>query len=357
MTGAILEARNLSKSFVIQRGMTGRALRHVHAVDDVSLTIQPRETLALVGESGCGKSTLGRMVMRLVDADTGQIELDGRDITGLRGRELRAIRRRIQLIFQDPFSSLTPSMTAGDIIGEPLMLHRLRPASERPARVAELLRAVGLNEPHAERYPHEFSGGQRQRVGIARALAAEPDLIVCDEPVSALDMSVQSQILNLLADLRERLGLSYLFISHDLSVVRHLANRVAVMYLGRIVEIGPAADVLGAPRHPYTRALVASAPVVDPGLRRRAPLIAGDLPNPANPPSGCHFHTRCPFSQPLCREVRPELEVGETGTVPVACHFRDTLPPADPLIVPRPARERTLNLLAAFRSPRGGEAA
>ena len=358
VTLPLLAARHLSKSFVATRTLLGRPLRHVRAVDDVSFHIARGETLALVGESGCGKSTLGRLVMRLVEPTEGTIEIAGQPVTGLSERALHEVRRRVQLIFQDPYSALNPRMTAGQIIAEPLMLHGLRPRAERPGRVAELLSSVGLVPAHAERYPHEFSGGQRQRVMIARTLAAEPELIVCDEPVSALDMSVQSQILNLLTALQNRLGLSYYFISHDLAVVRHIADRVAVMYLGRIVETGAAEAVFTAARHPYTRALIAAAPIPDPRARRLTSPIEGDLPNPLEPPSGCHFHTRCPFAQPVCCSERPELVDGGVPGHPAACHFRDTLPAADPVRAPQPGNVRLDKLLAAFRAgSTAGEAA
>ena len=350
MTVPLLAVRHLSKRFVATRTLLGRPLQHVRAVDDVSFRIARGETLALVGESGCGKSTLGRLVMRLIEPSDGEVEIAGKPLTGLSERAMHGVRRRIQLIFQDPYSALNPQMSAGQIIAEPLMLHALRPPAERPARVAELLRAVGLAPAHADRYPHEFSGGQRQRVVIARALAAEPELIVCDEPVSALDMSVQSQILNLLAALRDRLGLSYFFISHDLAVVRHIADRVAVMYLGRIVETGAAEAVLTAPRHPYTRALIAAAPVPDPRARRLTRPIEGDLPNPLEPPSGCHFHTRCPVAQAVCHAERPELIDGGVPGQPAACHFRDSLPPAEPLPAPLAGNARLDRLLTAFRA-------
>ncbi|MBM9595454.1 ABC transporter ATP-binding protein [Roseitranquillus sediminis] len=330
----VIRAEGLSKSFVVGRDLLGRPTRRVRAVDDVSLSVGARETLALVGESGCGKSTLGRMVMCLIPPDHGTVEMHGQPVSHRSERDLRQVRRKAQLVFQDPYSALNPRMTAGQLIGEPLMLHDLVPRADRAARVAELMEAVGLAAPQADRYPHEFSGGQRQRIVIARALAAEPEIIVCDEPVSALDVSVQSQILNLLVDLQERLGLSYLFISHDLGVVQQMADRVAVMYLGRIVEIGTAAEVLDAPRHPYTRALVASAPVARPGKRRGSPPVEGDLPSPVAPPPGCHFHTRCPFAEDICRREVPALISGEAGGAAAACHFRDSLPPAEP---PRPA--------------------
>jgi oligopeptide/dipeptide ABC transporter ATP-binding protein len=348
MTAPLLDARNISRRFVAGRTLLGRPNRWVNAVDDVSLVISRGETLALVGESGCGKSTLGRLVMRLIDPDAGSIRLSGEDITTLSDRAMRPLRRRVQLVFQDPFAALNPRMQVGEMIAEPLMLHNLVPPAGRAARVAELLAQVGLSPSHADRFAHEFSGGQRQRIVIARALAAEPELIVCDEPVSALDVSIRSQILNLLAGLRERLGLSFLFISHDLSVVRHIADRVAVMYLGRIVEEGPTAEIFADPRHPYTRALIAAIPLPEPGARPPVKPIEGDLPSPNAPPPGCHFNTRCPHVADICRSERPALISG-AGPHPAACHFRDGLPPAGAILPhPRQRDPRLEALLAAF---------
>ena len=352
----ILHVEQISKHFPAMTNIFGRPLKLVRAVDDVTLTLAKGETLALVGESGCGKSTLGRLMMRLIEPSSGDIIIDGQDITKLGERQIAPIRRKIQLIFQDPFASLNPRMTVAQMVAEPLMLHKIVPAREREARVVELLEAVGLGAQHMHRYPHEFSGGQRQRIVIARALAAEPAIIVCDEPVSALDVSIRSQILNLLAELQERLGLSYLFISHDLSVVKHIADRVAVMYLGRIVEIGTAEDVFAAPRHPYTRALISAIPLPEPGARKEQKPIEGDLPSPLNPPSGCHFHTRCPYVEEICRTQRPQLIAGKSGH-PSACHFRDTLPAAAD-ILPKPVETdpRLEKLFAAFRAPASEEA-
>jgi len=354
VSAPLLKVEHLSKQFVAERTVLGRPVKTVRAVDDVDFALIPGETLALVGESGCGKSTLARLLMRLIEPSAGTVTLDGEDITALDERALPAIRRKIQLIFQDPFASLNPRMTVGQMIAEPLMLHDIVPAREREGRVLELLEAVGLGRQHMNRFPHEFSGGQRQRIVIARALAARPSVIVCDEPVSALDVSIRSQILNLLADLQKEFGLSYLFISHDLSVVRHIADRVAVMYLGRIVEIGSTSEVFSDPRHPYTRALISAIPVPAPGARRERRPVEGDLPSPLNPPSGCHFHTRCPYVQPICRTDRPALIAGRTGQ-PSACHFRDTLPPADD-ILPRaiPIDPRLQRLFAAFRPENEG---
>ncbi|WP_454849456.1 ABC transporter ATP-binding protein [Rhizobium binxianense] len=346
---AILKADQLSKHFDAERTMFGKVLKTIRAVDDVTLSLASGETLALVGESGCGKSTLGRLLMRLIEPSHGSIELDGQDITRLDGKAMHRIRRKIQLIFQDPFASLNPRMTVGQMIEEPLMLHNIRPARERPGRVAELLSAVGLSPQHADRYPHEFSGGQRQRIVIARALAAEPAVIVCDEPVSALDVSVRSQILNLLASLQQQLGISYLFISHDLSVVRHTSDRVAVMYLGRIVEIGDVEEVFSNPRHPYTQALISAIPVPDPGVRGRTLGMEGDIPSAMNPPSGCHFHTRCPHVQDICRAEKPQL-ISMGTTHPAACHFRQTVPALNShAFAARERDPRLERLFSAFR--------
>jgi len=348
MTGPVLTVENASKTFVAKRNVLGRPTRTVKAVDSVSLSLMKGETLALVGESGCGKSTLGRLMTRLIEPTSGTIVLDGEDITTANDRALQKIRRKIQMVFQDPFAALNPRMTVGQMVAEPLMLHDIVPASERKARVVSLLEAVGLGAQHADRYPHEFSGGQRQRVVIARALAADPMVLVCDEPVSALDVSIRSQILNLLAELQERLGLSYIFISHDLGVVKHIADRVAVMYLGRIVEIGRTEDVFSAPRHPYTRALISAIPVPSPNAARAHEPIEGDMPNPLDPPSGCHFHTRCPYMRDICRDKRPELLPSDAGH-PSACHFRDELPSAAD-ILPKPVAvvPRLEKLFTAF---------
>ena len=314
----ILVARDLVKHFPVRKGLFGRVAAVVKAVDGVSLSVAPGETLALVGESGCGKSTLGRMLLRLIDPTSGSVSFMGEELTGLDERAMRARRRDLQIVFQDPYASLNPRMTVADILGEPLKLHAVVPAAERAARVAELLRLVGLRPEHARRYPHEFSGGQRQRIGIARALAAEPKVIVGDEPVSALDVSVQAQVINLLEDLQRRLGLALVLIAHDLAVVKHVATRVAVMYLGRIVEEGPAEEIFASPRHPYTQALVAAIPRPDPGAPRRRLLLEGDVPSPIDPPPGCRFHTRCPHARPRCRSEDPALSGAPRAT---ACHF------------------------------------
>jgi peptide/nickel transport system ATP-binding protein/oligopeptide transport system ATP-binding protein len=324
---AVLEVDDLVKHFVAKRSAFGKPLATVKAVDGVSFALKAGETLAVVGESGCGKSTVGRLVMRLIEPTAGRILIDGQDVSGLSDRAFRPYRRNIQLIFQDPFASLNPRMTVGEILSEPLMLHNVVPASERRERVAELLRLVGLQPHQAVRYPHEFSGGQRQRIVIARALAVEPKIIVCDEAVSALDVSIRAQILNLLKDLQARLGLAYIFISHDLGVVKHIADRVAVMYLGRIVETGPAEQVFADPRHPYTRALLSAIPVASPQARRERRILQGDVPSPISPPPGCHLHTRCPYAADLCRQNRPLLDDDGSGQA-TACHFWRDLPSA-----------------------------
>ena len=322
MAEPLLSVRGLKKHYPIRGGVLGRVVDHVHAVDGVSFEIAAGETLGMVGESGCGKSTTGRCVMRLIEPSAGEVRFDGKEITGLQGTELRGLRRQMQIIFQDPFASLNPRHTVRGIIGEALVIHRL--ASSRrdlTDQVARLLEVVGLQADHMHRFAHEFSGGQRQRIGIARALAVQPKLVVCDEPVSALDVSIQAQVINLLEDLQEQFGLTYLFIAHDLSVVEHISDRVAVMYLGRVVEIATARALYDNPRHPYTEALLSAVPIPDPKVKRKRIVLQGDVPNPIHPPSGCHFHTRCPIAVKHCSEVDPILEPDGNGHW-VACHLR-----------------------------------
>jgi oligopeptide transport system ATP-binding protein len=319
----LLRVRDLVKTFTRKHGLFTRAVERVHAVDRVDFTIAAGETLGLVGESGCGKSTTGRSILRLIEPDRGEIRFDGKDVMTLSRGALRALRRDMQIIFQDPYAALDPRMTVGALIGEALLIHKLtRSRREFEYRVVELLETVGLRADHMRRYPHEFSGGQRQRIGIARALAVAPKLIVCDEPVSALDVSIQAQIINLLEDLQQQFGLSYLFIAHDLSVVAHISARIAVMYLGRIVEIARTRDLHAAPLHPYTEALLAAVPIPDPAMRRRRTLLAGEVPSPIAPPSGCHFHPRCPIRRlPLCAAEAPPLRESSPGHW-AACHLR-----------------------------------
>ncbi|MFN5699768.1 MAG: ABC transporter ATP-binding protein [Betaproteobacteria bacterium] len=321
--GPLLQVRDLVKRFPVRSGLLRRTTGQVHAVDGVSFELLEGQTLGVVGESGCGKSTMGRCILRLIEPTSGQVVFDGQDVTAADRSSLRALARQMQIIFQDPFASLNPRMTVGAIIGEGLVIHGLaRNRTEVADRVAELLTMVGLSKDQMRRYPHEFSGGQRQRIGIARALAVQPRLIVCDEAVSALDVSIQAQVINLLQDLQEQLGLTYVFIAHDLSVVEHASNRVAVMYLGRIVEMADARDLYAQPRHPYTESLLSAVPVPDPTVKRRRIVLQGDVPSPISPPSGCHFHTRCPIAQKgLCDRERPQLkDVGAGHTV--ACHLR-----------------------------------
>jgi peptide/nickel transport system ATP-binding protein/oligopeptide transport system ATP-binding protein len=346
MSVPLLEVENLGRQFVARRSAFGRPTALVTAVEEVSFSLEAGTTLALVGESGCGKTTLGRLLLRLIDPTAGRIRFDGRDVTHLKERQLKPLRRNAQLIFQDPYASLNPRMTVGQILGEPVALHAVVPPSRRAERVAELLRLVGLEPRAARRYPHEFSGGQRQRIAIARALAVEPKLVVCDEPVSALDVSIRAQVLNLLRDLQQRLGLAYIFISHDLAVVRHVADRIAVMHLGRIVEIGPSAALFANPRHPYTRALLSAIPLPAPGLKRERIILQGEMPSALHPPAGCAFHTRCPVAIAQCRTVRPEL-IGDAHAT--ACHRSDELPPAHLGVSEAPRSPSLERLVSAFR--------
>jgi oligopeptide transport system ATP-binding protein len=323
MSEPLLRVSNLTKAFPLTGGLLGRQAGSVQAVDGVDFHIDRSETLGLVGESGCGKSTTGRCVLRLIEPSSGEIRFEGKDVRSLDAGELRLLRRDIQIIFQDPYASLNPRMSVGAIVGEALTIHQLTKTRRQfEERVVNLLETVGLQADHMGRHPHEFSGGQRQRVGIARALAVEPKLIVCDEPVSALDVSIQAQVINLLEDLQEKFGIAYLFIAHDLSVVEHISDRVAVMYLGRIVETAPARELYAMPLHPYTEALLSAVPIPDPKVKRQRIRLQGEVPSPISPPSGCHFHPRCPIAQlPLCSSKPPALEQKSDGHW-VACHLR-----------------------------------
>ncbi|RBP03325.1 ABC transporter ATP-binding protein [Rossellomorea aquimaris] len=320
MTEPLLRVKNLKKHFPITGGILGRPVSSVKAVDGVSFTVNKGETLGIVGESGCGKSTTGRMLMRLIDPSEGKVTFEDRELTSLSNSEMRKIRREMQMVFQDPFASLNPRHTVEKILEEPLKVHGMGSAKERKKRVHELLNIVGLSSYHAKRYPHQFSGGQRQRIGIARALMTKPKLIIADEPVSALDVSIQSQVLNLMQDLQKEFGLTYIFIAHDLGVVRHISDRVGVMYLGKMVELSNSETLYENPLHPYTEALLSAVPVPDPDFKRETILLQGDIPSPSNPPSGCTFHTRCPHATEICKQKVPEFKEHQPGHY-VACHL------------------------------------
>jgi oligopeptide transport system ATP-binding protein len=323
MTEPLLKVKDLVKHFPIKGGLLGREVDRVHAVDGVSFELQAGETLGVVGESGCGKSTTGRCILRLIEPTSGEVWFEGKNVTTASKDELRALARDMQIIFQDPYASLNPRMSVAAIIGEALTIHKLtKTQAEYEARIVQLLETVGLSADHMRRFPHEFSGGQRQRIGIARALAVSPKMIVCDEAVSALDVSIQAQVINLLEDLREQFNLTYIFIAHDLSVVEHISHRVAVMYLGRIVEIASSRDLYTDPKHPYTEALLSAVPIPDPKIKRKHIALQGDVPSPIHPPSGCHFHTRCPIAQAQCKVDKPQLKQTGDGHW-VACHLRE----------------------------------
>src|SRR5690625_2666175 len=322
MAKPLLEVSELTKHFDINGGVFGRKIGAVQAVNGISFTVKEGEILGIVGESGCGKSTTGKTILRLMEPTSGTIKFEGQDITTFTDEQMCKLRKDMQIIFQDPYASLNPRHTVEKIVGEPLLVHGIKAAKERKKRVQELLEVVGLSAYHASRYPHQFSGGQRQRIGIARALANNPKLIICDEPVSALDVSIQSQILNLMEELRDQFNLTYIFIAHDLSVVKHISDRIGVMYLGRMVELTDKDKLYDDPKHPYTQALLSAVPLPDPDLEKERIILKGDVPSPANPPSGCAFHTRCPHAMDICKEIRPEFKPVEDNHF-VACHLYD----------------------------------
>ncbi|HLR75787.1 MAG TPA: dipeptide ABC transporter ATP-binding protein [Virgibacillus sp.] len=324
MQEPLLEVRHLKKYFDIRGGVFGRKVGEVKAVDDISFTVHKGEILGIVGESGCGKSTTGKAILRLIEPTAGEIKFEGQDITLMNAEDMRMLRRDMQIIFQDPYASLNPRHTVEKIVGEPLLVHGETNVTKRKKRIRELLEVVGLSAYHASRYPHQFSGGQRQRIGIARALANHPKLIICDEPVSALDVSVQSQILNLMDELRDTFNLTYVFIAHDLSVVKHISDRVGVMYLGRMVELTNKQTLYDDPKHPYTQALLSAVPMPDPDIERERIILKGDVPSPANPPPGCPFHTRCPQAMDICKNVKPQFKEIDDNHF-VACHLYEKL--------------------------------
>jgi len=327
----LLVVQNLKTYFPVRAGVFQKVVAHVKAVDDVSFTVREGETFGLVGESGCGKTTVSRSILRLIPATSGSVFFDGQDVFNLRSNELKALRRNMQIVFQDPYSSLDPRMPVGDIISEGLLIHGMKDNKQRNALVQEMLDKVGLNPYHAHRYPHEFSGGQRQRIGIARALSLNPRFIVCDEPVSALDVSIQSQILNLLKQLQREFGFSYLFVAHDLSVVEHISDRVGVMYLGKLAEVATREALYEEPLHPYTKALLSAIPVPNPRRRRERIVLKGEVPSPLNPPSGCRFHPRCPIAKDICSQVEPPMEEKRPEHF-VACHLVDVAGKSTPVV-------------------------